>query len=144
MVDAEGQDAEAGELWIQTPGLALGYWDDPALTAARFITQADGRWYRSGDRVVRQADGQLCFVGRLDRQLKHNGRLVCPEESEAVLQNHPAIARAAVVPHHSGPLVAWLELHTGTAAPADLAQHLDAHLPRALQPQRWWCCHRCP
>ncbi|MGV3524856.1 MAG: non-ribosomal peptide synthetase [Candidatus Sericytochromatia bacterium] len=138
VVDVQGQEAETGELWIQAPGLALGYWEDPALTAARFVTQPDGRWYRSGDRVERLADGQLCFRGRLDRQLKHNGRLLCPEESEAVLHAHPAIARAAVVPHRSGPLVAWLELHADLpTVPADLEAHLNAHLPRGLQPQRW-------
>src|SRR5690606_33440667 len=53
--DASGQlqpIGVAGELYIGGAGVGKGYLNQPGLTAAKFISDADGmRWYRSGDRV---------------------------------------------------------------------------------------------
>lgn len=91
-----------GELWVAGPMLAAGYHAEPELTAARFVTRDPGdgterRFYRTGDRVRRDADGRLRYVGRVDNQIKLRGHRVELAEVERALLEHPAIAAAAVI-----------------------------------------------
>lgn len=90
-----------GELWIGGPTVATGYLlSSDGRDRFRTETGPDGapvRWYRTGDRVVWDADGQLRLLGRVDRQTKIRGVRVDPAEVEAVLRRHPAVADAAVV-----------------------------------------------
>ncbi|MET7391895.1 non-ribosomal peptide synthetase [Dactylosporangium sp. NPDC005572] len=101
VVDDAGHDVPSGtpgELWVAGPGLARGYLGNPALTAARFRTTADGRrWYRTGDVVVANPDGTLTYIGRGDDQIKIRGHRIEPAEIERMLCTHPAVRSAAVV-----------------------------------------------
>ena len=112
-----------GELWISSAGLALGYWRQPELSATRFVEHAGQRWYRSGDRVEVTASGDYRFLGRLDRQLKHLGRLICPEEIEGRLLAQAGIQRAQVLKHTGGTLIACLQ---GERQTDQALQHLLA------------------
>ena len=90
-----------GEVWIAGVALSRGYLGQPALTAASFVPdpyprQPGERLYRSGDRGRYLADGQLEFLGRMDRQLKLRGYRIEPGEIEAALRRHPAIGAAIV------------------------------------------------
>jgi amino acid adenylation domain-containing protein len=86
-----------GEIQIQSPFLALGYWQDEALTSQRFST-IDGhlRSYRTGDLAKRLPDSALVFAGRADDQVKVRGFRVEPGEVEATLRALKGV-RAAVV-----------------------------------------------
>ncbi|MFI6230554.1 amino acid adenylation domain-containing protein [Micromonospora echinospora] len=92
---------ESGELLVGGPGLADGYLDRPALTAAAFVPDPFSglpgeRLYRTGDLVRQAPDGRLAYLGRIDRQVKVRGQRVELGEVEAVLADHPAVDRAAV------------------------------------------------
>ena len=66
--------------------MAVGYWNQPAMTAEKFIhTRRYGRIYRTGD-AGRWQDGQIVVKGRLDRQVKVRGVRIQPEEIEARLK----------------------------------------------------------
>ncbi|MEU7153415.1 amino acid adenylation domain-containing protein [Streptomyces sp. NPDC045456] len=100
---ADGSPArpgEEGELYVGGDGLALGYLGDPQLTAERFVTlpaiEPGGPLYRTGDRVVRHADGLLEYRGRLDRQVKLRGARIELDEVETRLRAHPEVGEAAV------------------------------------------------
>ena len=76
----------------------LGYWNLPERTASAFHVDPDGgRWYRTGDLVSEDADGNVLFSGRRDRMVKRRGYRVELGEIEAALYRHPQIVEAAVV-----------------------------------------------
>lgn len=128
---------EPGELLISGVGLTPGYLGEPELTAAAFTERDGRRWYRSGDRVVRTPAGELEFLGRVDDQVKVRGHRVEPGEIEAALQTHPAVARAAVVPHGDR-LAAFVECRAGAPVPeaTALRAYLAGMLPAYLVPSR--------
>jgi long-chain acyl-CoA synthetase len=70
-----------------------GYWRDPESTRAAFH---DG-WFRSGDLAVRDADGFYWFAGRKKEIIVRGGSNISPQEVEAALCEHPAVAEAGVV-----------------------------------------------
>ena len=76
------------------PVFFLGYWKNPAATAARFT----GDWCRTGDLATRDADGYLWYQGRADDVFKAAGYRIGPGEIENCLVKHPAVLNAAVVP----------------------------------------------
>ena len=87
-----------GELYLNGPGLAMGYLGDPATTASAFVAAPEGaRRYRTGDLVHRRSDGELGFLGRTDRQVKVRGVRIEPAEIEAVLRAQPDVKAARVI-----------------------------------------------
>ena len=93
VVDADGHDAELGELWCRSPSVMLGYFKDPERTAAVF----DGGWVHTGDVVRRDATGNLFFHDRIKDMIKTGGMNVSSQEVERTLHTHPDVLRAAVV-----------------------------------------------
>jgi nonribosomal peptide synthetase MxcG len=94
-------NGEAGELCVLGASLARGYFNQPELTARRFV-ELDGdrgklRGYLTGDRVRLRADGQLVYLGRIDDELKISGHRVNPLEIEAALLEQVSVREAAVV-----------------------------------------------
>lgn len=107
VVDANGeqvQDGQEGQLWARGPGLMTGYWGCPQLSAEAFDPNPlqpalfGDQFYRTGDRVRRETDGNLTFLGRLDNMIKTRGYRVEPEEIERWLLQHPLVTEVAVMP----------------------------------------------
>jgi len=100
-VDEQGQEISAGqegELCISGSGVMQGYWNLPERTARAFLIDSAGeRWYKTGDIVVREADGNYIYVGRRDRMVKKRGYRIELGEIEAGLYRHPAVKEAAVI-----------------------------------------------
>jgi acetyl-CoA synthetase len=98
LVDSHGKRAEEGEICVElarTPlGLMQAYLDDAERTASAM----DDGYYHTGDVAVRDADGYLTYVGRMDDVFKSSDYRISPFELESVLIEHPAVAEAAVVP----------------------------------------------
>ncbi|RKH39334.1 non-ribosomal peptide synthase/polyketide synthase, partial [Corallococcus sicarius] len=130
----------AGELYIGGVQLARGYWRRPDLTAERFIPhpfswKPGARLYRTGDRVRRNADGTLEFLGRLDSQVKVRGYRIELGEVEALLAACPGVSEAAVVTREDGSGSAQLVAYvTGDVDAARLRQTLAEQLPAYMVP----------
>ena len=93
LVDADGYDAEVfGEIVVESPHVAVGYWRRDDLTQAAFEDLDDGRRrYRTGDLGRLLPDGGIEFLGRKDRQVKIRGHRIELGEVETVLAEHPAV-----------------------------------------------------
>ena len=91
-----------GEIYIGGNGVSRGYFSEPILTAEQFVPhpfsrEAGWRLYRSGDLGRYLPDGNIEFLGRKDHQVKVRGYRVELGEIEAVLHQHPAVARAVAI-----------------------------------------------
>lgn len=88
---ARGDDI--GELWIKSPAMMDGYLDAPEETNEVII---DG-WFKTGDLATVSSEGYVQIVGRKRERILRGGYSVFPQEVEAVLASHPAVAEAAVI-----------------------------------------------
>jgi acyl-CoA synthetase (AMP-forming)/AMP-acid ligase II len=94
---ASGCDVETGavgEIWLRTPRVMLGYWNQPEATR-RAIT-SDG-WLRSGDAGHVDDDGYVYLSDRVKDMIISGGENIYPAEVENVLMGHPAVADVAVI-----------------------------------------------
>jgi long-chain acyl-CoA synthetase len=89
-----GADENFGILQVRGPGMMNGYHNNPAEMARRL---KDG-WFDTGDVLRRDADGWYYFVGRSDDMFVSSGHNIYPGEVELMLERHPDIEQAIVVP----------------------------------------------
>ena len=140
IVDEEGQPVragEVGELQVNGPTAALGYWNNRAKTASTF----QGAWTRCGDKYSVDADGYYVYAGRSDDMLKVGGIYVSPIEVESALITHPAVLEAAVIgkpdPERLIKPIAFVVLKNGCLPSAALAAELQQHVKAQLAPYKY-------
>jgi fatty-acyl-CoA synthase len=112
---------ETGEILVRGPAVTLGYWDNPAATAA---TVRDG-WLHTGDLGYLDEDGFLFVAGRKKDMIISGGMNIYPSEVEAVLRAHPAVHDVAVIglPHER-----WGEQVCAVIVPAPGATVVEADI----------------
>ncbi|HET7096249.1 MAG TPA: amino acid adenylation domain-containing protein [Casimicrobiaceae bacterium] len=133
-----------GEICIGGHAVGRGYLNQPVLTAERFIRDPFGdseesRLYRTGDVGRYLPDGNIEFLGRIDKQIKIRGYRVEPAEVEAALLELPGVRAAAVVvrgdPPDSRRLIAYVVAADGAhATSTDLRAALRRTLPEFMLP----------
>lgn len=138
-------DEEEGELVHCGPLVAQGYWQDAARTAERFRPAPRGSRYGgmavwSGDRVRRDADGLLYFVGRRDAMIKTAGNRVSPQEIEEAALATGLVAEAVALGVADERLGHAIHLVVRAAAEAvdpetELPRRLMRDLPNFMQPK---------
>ena len=139
LVDGTNRDAEQGVLEMKCPALMLGYHNRPA--ADQPIT-ADG-FYVTGDVFRRDADGFHYFVGRTDDMFVSGGENIYPADVERMLERHPGIAQAAVVPiddeiKWQKPVAFVIRKPGRTLSENDVKQYALAHAPAYQHPRFVW------
>ncbi|EED36178.1 AMP-dependent synthetase and ligase [Luminiphilus syltensis NOR5-1B] len=90
---SNGSDVE-GPLELCTPAVSPGYLNRPNANAKAFAAG----WYRTGDIMRRDENGFFYFVGREDDMFVCGGENIYPGQVEALLEKHPAVSQAAVIP----------------------------------------------
>ncbi|NYH15876.1 non-ribosomal peptide synthetase [Paraburkholderia bryophila] len=73
-----------GEIWFSGPSIAHGYWNNPQASAETFVSDAAGRWLRTGD-LGFMADGRLYVNGRVKDLIIVRGQNFYPQDIEATL-----------------------------------------------------------
>lgn len=148
-----------GELYIGGVGVARGYLNQPELTAERFIPNPfnnskyssgrakpyktqnlkSSRLYKTGDLARYRTDGNIEFLGRLDKQVKIRGFRIELGEIEAVLSKAPEVRQAIVAVREDQPgdrrLVAYLVSNPQqTPTSSSLRRFLSEQLPDYMIP----------
>lgn len=135
----QAADGETGEICIRGSSLALGYYNDPERTGRAFVqnplnTAYPERIYRTGDLAKKNERGELIFLSRLDRQIKHMGHRIELDEIEAAAQKQPRVELCACVyDRKKGRIVLF---YTGQAEERELSEALAKALPRYMLPRR--------
>jgi long-chain acyl-CoA synthetase len=93
----EVQTGETGELLVSSDYTLKYYWNKPEETARSYVQIGDQIYYRMGDYVRRDEQGELIYVERLADIIKYKGYRVSASEIEAVLQDHPTVIGACAV-----------------------------------------------
>ena len=126
-------DPNTGEIQMRGPCLMMGYYKDPAQTAATFT--ADG-WLKTGDKGALEPDGCLKITGRVKDIFKSSkGKYVAPAPIEDLLVTHPDIEACAVTGANFAQPLALVMLSADAHArsktaggKSDLTASLAAHL----------------
>ncbi len=134
---------QIGEVCIGGDCLALGYLNDPVLTAERFVphpfsAMAGARLYRTGDLGCYAPDGSIEFHGRVDDQVKIRGYRIELNEVTVALLRHPAIAESTVVASEDDDgekrLVAYIVPENASPTVGELREFLGQTLPDYMVP----------
>jgi crotonobetaine/carnitine-CoA ligase len=140
--DNDVPDGTPGELVLrhrEPYAFATGYFEMPEKTVAAWRNL----WVHTGDRVVRDRDGYYRFLDRIDDAIRRRGENISSWEVEQVLQSHPDVAAAAVVPVPSGlgdhEVMAFvIRRERAAVEPVELVRHCELRLayfavPRYLE-----------
>ena len=125
--DVEAASGEIGQIGSRGASLMLGYFDDPAATAAAF--NAHG-WFMTGDLGWTDPQGYLRVVGRRKDIIIRGGRNIYPARIETLALRYAAVEKAAAFPVADPRLGERVCLavvaHDGmTVEPERILRHLD-------------------
>jgi acyl-coenzyme A synthetase/AMP-(fatty) acid ligase len=135
-----------GEIYLRSPALFSGYWDDPAATSTVLVRdplspESGQTVLRTGDLAYRGAEGELYFCGRADSQVQVRGNRVELGEVERRLREYPGISDAVTMLSRRGgteaELMAFVVLRPGcqSVRPADLRAFCAKALPEYMAPR---------
>ncbi|WP_435008887.1 amino acid adenylation domain-containing protein [Tundrisphaera lichenicola] len=141
VIDEHGRELPSGavgELVVNGPGVMLGYFGRPDLTARAFFLDDRGAWYRTGDLVSDDGTGTYRFHGRRDRMVKKRGYRIELGEIEAAIYRHDGVDRAAVIARATDDgvsLVAFIAMKPGRKGSIiALKRHCTTLLPPYMVP----------
>ncbi|WP_237449143.1 amino acid adenylation domain-containing protein, partial [Paenibacillus sp. OT2-17] len=134
-----------GELFISGSGLARGYWNQPELTAEKFIDNPfnpETKLYRTGDLCRWLSDGSIEYVGRMDYQVKIRGFRIELSEVEGQVRTYPGIDDCVVIAKEqegNKQLIAYCLLNNSESGkppldPKEVRNYLKTFLPFYMIP----------
>jgi long-chain acyl-CoA synthetase len=145
LVDGADREAQQGVLEMKCPALMLGYHNRPDVETPM---TADG-FYITGDVFRRDADGFHYFIGRTDDMFVSGGENIYPADVERMLERHPDVAQAAVIPIEDDikgqKPVAFVVRKPGRTLDADAVKRFAlAHAPAYQHPRFVWFVDELP
>jgi fengycin family lipopeptide synthetase D len=134
-----------GQLCIHGPSVSLGYLNRPLLTESSFYTSQSSQlsysgytsYYKTGDLALWLEDGNIQYLGRIDRQVKIRGYRIELGEIEHHILQYPDIKEAAVIIHrdeHNSPSICAYIVSPGLQDSTPLQDRLQGSLPRYMVP----------
>ena len=139
------EPGQEGELYVRASTVALGYWGEVEKTEKAFVKNPlrpdlNERVYKTGDLVSLDSQGNYVFLGRKDHMIKSRGYRIEIGEIETVLNNHPEIGNAVVIPIPDeligNRISVIIVLSTpGKMKKEDILQYCSQHLPKYMIPE---------
>jgi len=133
----------AGQLCISGIALARGYLNRPELTHEIFKKnpyEPGERLYMTGDMARWMPDGNIEFLGRIDKQVQISGLRIELGEIESALAKHPVIKEAVVVPRigtNGEPYLCAFITAAHNLDKSDFRQVIARQLPHYMIPSRF-------
>jgi long-chain acyl-CoA synthetase len=145
LVDGDNRNACEGVLEMKCPALMLGYHNRPDIPPP---FTADG-FYITGDVFRRDENGFHYFVGRTDDMFVSGGENIYPADVERMLERHPDVAQAVVVPidddiKGTKPVVFVIRKTGRNPSEDDIKQHALANAPAYQHPRFVWFVDELP
>jgi long-chain acyl-CoA synthetase len=145
LVDGDNRNAEEGMLEMKCPAVMLGYHNRPDI-APPFT--ADG-FYITGDVFRRDENGFHYFVGRTDDMFVSGGENIYPADVERMLERHPDVAQAVVVPidddiKGTKPVAFIIPKAACKPSENEIKQHALANAPAYQHPRFVWFVDELP
>ncbi len=143
-------DGARGELCISGTQVTEGYFNNPGKTASAFIlfnsAQGDMKYYRTGDMVMRDPDGDLLYIGRVDNQVQIQGFRVEMGEIESHARQYPGAGQLAAIalPNDVGNLQVYLIMENFSGQVEALKEYLKEKLPSYMWPAKIICVTEFP
>lgn len=129
-----------GELLIAGNSLFNAYWNDAIRTKRSLFRHRDGStYYRTGDIVYRNSEGDLVYSGRKDRMIKKHGFRIEPQEVEdALLKQEGASTAAVLFDKSSNKLVGFIRVDRPEEQQVSAwRKHCMEHLPAYMVPDKF-------
>ncbi|MEZ5509408.1 MAG: AMP-binding protein [Gammaproteobacteria bacterium] len=136
----ECADGKVGEIWVNSPSVAQGYWNKPSFSGSVFRAtikaQGDTHYMRTGD-LGFKLENELFVTGRIKEMIIVAGRNHYPQDIEFSLQScNPAFRKGcgaafAIADHGKEQLVVMQELSNTQLQPSDY-QQLALQAARAI------------
>ncbi len=141
ILDAMGQAQQKhtpGELYISGPAVGLGYHGQNPASNNRFIQINGTPYYRTGDKVKVTENGDIEFLGRLDRQVKIRGFRIELDEIERQLNAQTEVVRSVVSIDKNDAqlprLLAWVVTSDAHTSIDEIRLKLSKQLPSYMVP----------
>ena len=142
IVDDEGRSVPPGiegtfVIRRPFPGLTPTLWRDQKRYVENYWSRFPGA-YTTGDAAVRDEDGYVWFMGRVDEVIKISAHRIGTIEIESALLQHPAVAEAAVVgrpdPLRGETACAFVVLKSGNVPDESMKQELKESVRKTMGP----------
>jgi acyl-CoA synthetase (AMP-forming)/AMP-acid ligase II len=145
LMDEDGGPAPEGVLEMKAPSVMNGYHNRPDLPSP---IKEDG-FYVTGDVFRRDENGFHTFIGRTDDMFVSGGENIYPSDVERMLERHPDIAQACVVPIEDDikgqKPVAFVILKPGKhLTDGEVKHYALKHAPAYQHPRFVWFVDRLP
>ncbi|MFT3741758.1 MAG: non-ribosomal peptide synthetase [Gammaproteobacteria bacterium] len=145
---------EEGEIYIGGLGVGTGYFNQPTLTAHKFIVKhfPDGRserLYRTGDKARFLSDGNILFLGRNEEYIKIHEKRVDISSLEAVISQLRQVNFALVIPaptlcSKGSILKCYLVVNDELLTYEEIVVHIRSELPGHYVPQEFYLIDSIP
>ena len=126
---------------ISGVNVTAGYWEREDLNATVFKEQDGKIYYKTGDRVDLDTNGNLIYLGRFDRMIKKRGYRIESEEVEQTLMNNKNIIEAAIIESKDSDgysfIKAFIVTRPSTAVTVlEIKEHCQKLLPPYMIPEQ--------
>ena len=143
------KENEPGEIYISGNGVAMGYLNQPELTAEKFISiqqpnseVLQTRLYKTDDLGLYRSDDTIKLLGRIDDQVHIKGHRIELNEIQITLSTHPLIAAAQVISHreeHGGQILLAFLVSSAAQRPVpdEIRRFLLKKIPEYMVPSKY-------